>query len=81
MQTEPRSSDHLVRAVSRWQLVGLSVNDVIGSGVYLLPAAAAALLGPMSVWAVVLAGFAVFLLVLCFAVYSLVMMILNWRSC
>lgn len=57
----------LVRAVSRWQLVGLSINDVIGSGVYLLPAAAAALLGPMSVWAVVLAGAAVALLVLCFA--------------
>jgi amino acid transporter len=40
---------------------------VIGSGVYLLPAAAAALLGPASLWAVVLAGFAVLLLVLCFA--------------
>jgi amino acid transporter len=57
----------LVRAVSRWQLVGLSINDVVGSGVYLLPAAAAALLGPTSVWAVVLAGAAVALLVLCFA--------------
>lgn len=57
----------LVRAVSRWQLVGLSINDVVGSGVYLLPAAAAALLGPTSVWAVILAGAAVALLVLCFA--------------
>lgn len=57
----------LVRAVSRWQLVGLSINDVIGSGVYLLPAAAAAVLGPTSVWAVVLAAVAVGLLVLCFA--------------
>ena len=57
----------LVRAVSRWQLVGLSINDVVGSGVYLLPAAAAALLGPTSVWAVVLAGAAVAVLVLCFA--------------
>ena len=57
----------LVRAVSRWQLVGLSINDVVGSGVYLLPAAAAALLGPTSVWAVVLAGLAVAVLVLCFA--------------
>jgi amino acid transporter len=47
--------------------VGLSVNDVIGSGVYLLPAAAAAILGPASVGAVVVAGFAVLLLVLCFA--------------
>ena len=57
----------LVRAVSRGQIVGLAVNDVIGSGVYLLPAAAAALLGTTSVWAVLLAGIAVALLVLCFA--------------
>ena len=55
------------RVVSRWQIVGLSLNDVIGSGVYLLPAAAAALLGPWSIWAVLLAGLAVLLLVLCFA--------------
>jgi APA family basic amino acid/polyamine antiporter len=55
------------RAVSRWEIVGFSVNDVIGSGVYLLPAAAAAILGWASVGAVVLAGIAVLLLVLCFA--------------
>ena len=53
--------------VTRWELVGLAINDVIGSGVYLLPAAAAGLLGPASVWAVLLAGGAVLLLVLCFA--------------
>jgi amino acid transporter len=48
--------------------VALSVNDVIGSGVYLiLPVAAAMLLGPASVWAILAAGFAVLLLVLCFA--------------
>src|SRR5580693_173510 len=57
----------LVRAVSRWQIVGLVLNDVIGSGVYLLPAGAAALLGGASVGAVVLAGAAVLLVVLCFA--------------
>ena len=57
----------LRRAVSRWQIVGLSLNDVVGSGVYLLPAAAAALLGPASLLAVIAAGFAVALLVLCFA--------------
>lgn len=55
------------RAVTRWEIVAFSLNDVIGSGVYLLPATAAAILGPTSVWAVVLAGFAVALLVLCFA--------------
>jgi amino acid transporter len=54
--------------VSRWEIVALSVNDVIGSGVYLiLPVAAAQLLGPASVWAILAAGFAVLLLVLCFA--------------
>ncbi|HEV2853926.1 MAG TPA: APC family permease [Thermoanaerobaculia bacterium] len=55
------------RAVSRWEIVAFSVNDVIGSGVYLLPAAAAAVLGARSIGAVALAGFAVLLLVLCFA--------------
>jgi APA family basic amino acid/polyamine antiporter len=55
------------RAVSRWEIVGFSVNDVIGSGVYLLPAGAAAILGFASVGAVALAGLAVLLLVLCFA--------------
>jgi basic amino acid/polyamine antiporter, APA family len=57
----------LRRAVTRWQIVGMSMNGVIGSGVYLLPAAAAALLGPASLWAVPLAGLAVLVLALCFA--------------
>src|SRR5262245_62528592 len=65
-RTDPKTG--LLRAVSRWQIVDLSVNDVIGSGFYLLlPVAAAQLLGPASVWAIVAAGFGVLLLVLCFA--------------
>src|SRR5690606_18522608 len=48
-------------------LFGLSINDVVGSGIYLLPAAAAALLGPASLWGILLAGLAVSLLVLCYA--------------
>ncbi|HLU89091.1 MAG TPA: APC family permease [Cyclobacteriaceae bacterium] len=67
MSIKKQSPPKLIRAVSRWQVVGLSINDVIGSGVYLLPAAAALLLGPASIWAVLLAGAAVGLLVLCFA--------------
>ena len=63
LDTEPT----MRRAVGRWQLYGLSINDVIGSGIYLLPAAAALLLGPASLWAVLLAGAAVALLVLCYA--------------
>lgn len=67
MRTAGGQGPTLVRAVSRWQIVGLAVNDVIGSGIFLLPAAAAALLGGASVVAVILAGCAVGLLVLCFA--------------
>ncbi len=57
----------LQRVASRWQIVALAVNDVVGSGVYLLPAAAAAMLGPASLAAVLLAGIAVLAIVLCFA--------------
>jgi amino acid transporter len=53
--------------VSRWQIVAVALNGVVGSGVYLLPAAAAALLGAGSLWAVVLAGGVVLMVVLCFA--------------
>ena len=61
------SQPSLLRVVSRWEIVALSVNDVVGSGVYLLPASAALLLGPASVWAVPAAGVCVLLIVLCFA--------------
>lgn len=63
----PHSPQGLLRAVGRWQILGLSINSVVGSGVYLLPAAAFALLGPFSVWGVLLAGVTVSLLVLCYA--------------
>ena len=60
-------SAELKRVVSRWEVVALCLNDVIGSGIYLLPATAAALLGAASLGAIALAGLAVFLLILCFA--------------
>ena len=54
--------------MSRWEIVALSVNDVVGAGVYLiLPVAAATLLGAASVWAILAASVAVLLIVLCFA--------------
>lgn len=63
----PRASPNLLRAVGRWQILGISINSVVGSGVYLLPATAFALLGPFSVWGVLLASITVSLLVLCYA--------------
>jgi amino acid transporter len=53
--------------VSRWEILGVTINDVVGSGVYLLPAATAALVGGASLWATLAAGLAIALLVLCFA--------------
>lgn len=67
MDEHESESPSLLREVSRWEIVGLSINDVIGSGIYLLPAAAAGLLGVMSVGAILVAGIAVALLVACFA--------------
>jgi amino acid transporter len=63
----PHSPQGLLRAVGRWQILGLSINSVVGSGVYLLPATAFAMLGPASLWGVLLAGLTVSLLVLCYA--------------
>ncbi|HKE17588.1 MAG TPA: APC family permease [Kofleriaceae bacterium] len=63
----PSGKPTLARAVSRWQVVSLGANDVIGGGVYLLPAVAAAALGSASPWAVLAAGALVLMLVLCFA--------------
>lgn len=57
----------LVRAIGRWSLVALTVNSVIGSGVFGLPATVAGLLGKQSVTAVLIAGAAIGIIILCFA--------------
>ena len=57
----------LVRAIGRWSLVALTVNSVIGSGVFGLPGTIAGLLGRQSTIAVVLSGAAVGVIILCFA--------------
>ena len=57
----------LRRVATRWEIVGIALNDVIGSGIYLLPAVAAAVLGVASLWAVVVAAILIGLVVLCFA--------------
>src|SRR5258707_8206798 len=61
------SKTGLVRAIGRWSLVALTVNSVIGSGVFGLPATVAALLGKQSVMAVLIAGAAIGVIMLCFA--------------
>jgi basic amino acid/polyamine antiporter, APA family len=57
----------LVRAIGRWSLAALTVNSVIGSGIFGLPATVAGLLGGQSTLAVLIAGAAVGIIMACFA--------------
>src|ERR1700737_750940 len=61
------STEKFVRAVGFWGLVAMTVNAVIGSGVFLLPSESYRLLGPFSLWAPLIFAVPVFVLVLCFA--------------
>src|SRR5258706_467618 len=61
------SKTGLVRAIGRWSLVALTVNSVIGSGVFGVPVTVATLLGSQSVLAVLIAGAAIGVIMMCFA--------------
>lgn len=58
---------HLVRAVGLTSLTALAVNGMVGSGIFVLPAQVAAIVGPASLLAYGIAGLAAGLMVLCFA--------------
>ncbi|MBV9182872.1 MAG: amino acid permease [Acidobacteria bacterium] len=57
----------LVRGIGRWSLAALTVNSVIGSGIFGLPAIVAGLLGDLSPWAVIMGAFAMGAIMACFA--------------
>ena len=57
----------LVRVIGRFSLTAAIVNGVIGSGIFGLPSAVAALTGAWSPLAVLIAGGCVFVVLLCFA--------------
>ena len=57
----------LKRELGRWDLTAIGVNQVIGSGVFALPAALAASAGAWSPWMVAAVGFASMLIALSFA--------------
>lgn len=60
----------LVRAIGRWSLAALTINSVIGSGVFGLPAIVAGLLGRYSTLAVLIAAAAIGIIMACFAEVS-----------
>jgi APA family basic amino acid/polyamine antiporter len=64
----PRAArPQLVRAIDRWSMVALVVNSILGSGIFGLPSTAAALLGAVSPWAVLLAGAGMSVIIACYA--------------
>lgn len=64
---EASSNEGLVRVIGRWSLAALTVNCIIGSGVFGLPSALAQKAGRASILGVVLAGAAVGVVMACFA--------------
>ncbi len=60
-------SPSLKRELGRWDLTAIGVNQVIGSAVFALPAALAALAGAWSPWMIAAAGAASMLIALSFA--------------
>ncbi|MBI4462872.1 MAG: amino acid permease [Acidobacteria bacterium] len=70
MDAQPNSDaaqPKLVRALSRWDLTGLVVNSIIGSGIFGLPIIISQLVGAASPLAYLVAGVGMAVLVTCFA--------------
>ena len=67
-QTEQanRAGSGLVRAIGRWSLVALTVNSILGSGIFGLPSQIADKIGRNSPWAVLLAGALMGVIIACY---------------
>ena len=63
----PVPAPHLVRAIGRWSLAALTVNSIIGSGIFGLPSLIAGLVGRASPWAYLLAAAGMGIIMACFA--------------
>src|SRR6266850_5773481 len=61
------SSEGLVRGIRRWDLVAITINGIIGAGIFGLPAKVFSLIGSYSLLAFVACALVVTLIVLCFA--------------
>jgi len=66
-ETDKPPRTDLLRALGRWSLVALTLNSVIGSGIFGLPSVVADLLGSASVFAVPLAAVMIALILACYA--------------
>ena len=68
MQNQPEAD--LVRGIRRWDLVAITINGIIGAGIFGLPANVYKLIGTYSLIAFVACALVVALIILCFAEVS-----------
>jgi amino acid transporter len=64
---EKPAQEGLVRGISRWDLVAIAINGIIGAGIFGLPSKVYALIGTYSLIAFVACALVVALIILCFA--------------
>ena len=65
--SSPPATQSLRRALGRWDLTAIGVNQVIGSAIFLLPADVARFVGPWAPVAFLLVGLLSLSIALCFA--------------
>ena len=61
------TEEGLVRGISRWDLVAIAINGIIGAGIFGLPSKVFTLIGPYSLIAFVACALVVALIIVCFA--------------
>jgi len=64
------SEPKLIRGLGRWDLVAITINSIIGAGIFGLPSKVAALIGSYSLIAFLLCAVIIAFIVLCFAEVS-----------
>jgi len=64
---ETTAKEGLVRGIRRWDLVAITINGIIGAGIFGLPAKVFSLIGSYSLIAFVVCALVVTLIILCFA--------------
>src|SRR5438105_12817517 len=67
MSNRSVSNEGLVRGIRRWDLVAVTINGIIGAGIFGLPSKVYSLIGSYSLIAFVACGLVVMLIILCFA--------------
>ena len=64
------TDEGLVRGIRRWDLVAITINGIIGAGIFGLPAKVFSLIGSYSIIAFIVCALIVALIILCFAEVS-----------